>query len=99
MFAAGKAIKWAAIVALGELWTFHVLVVPGTPLVTKGPYRFLRHPNYVGIIGEIVGIALMMGAPLTGVLSLVGFGLVLRRRIDVEERALGLWTRRTTSCE
>jgi methyltransferase len=88
VFLAAKAIKWAAIVSLADRWTFHVLVLPGAPLVTGGPYRFMRHPNYVGVLGEIVGAALMMGAPVTGVLSLVGFGLLLRRRIDVEERAL-----------
>lgn len=94
VFVAGKAIKWAAILSLGELWTFHVLVLPGTPLVSTGPYRLLRHPNYVGILGEIAGTALMMGAPVTGMLSLVGFGWLLRRRIAVEERALGLSSRR-----
>ena len=89
VFAAGKAIKWAAILSLGGLWSFRVLVVPGTPLVTSGPYRLFRHPNYIGLIGEILGTALMMGAPVAGGLSLVGFGLLLRRRIAVEERALG----------
>jgi methyltransferase len=88
VFLAAKGIKWAAIVSLSDRWTFHVLVLPGAPLVTGGPYRFMRHPNYVGVLGEIVGTALMMGAPVTGVLSLVGFGLLLRRRIAVEERAL-----------
>jgi methyltransferase len=90
VFAAGKAIKWAAILTLGPLWTFHVLVVPGVPLVTNGPYRFFRHPNYLGLLGEILGVALMMGAPITGLLSFAAFGFLLVRRIGVEERALGV---------
>jgi methyltransferase len=90
VFLAGKLVKWWAILALGPFWSFRVLVVPGAPLVTAGPYRFLRHPNYVGVVAEIVGTALMMAAPISGLLALVGFGLLLRARIAVEERALGL---------
>src|SRR4051812_34192922 len=54
LFAAAKALKWAAILALGPAWTFRVIVVPGSHLVVGGPYRYLRHPNYVGVVGEIV---------------------------------------------
>src|SRR5262245_30420538 len=48
-FILAKGIKWWAILTLGPAWTFRVIVVPGTPLVGRGPYRFLRHPNYVGV--------------------------------------------------
>lgn len=88
VFLAGKLLKWWAIVSLGRLWTFHVLVLPGTPLVTTGPYRFLRHPNYLGLLGEIAGVALMMRAPITGVVSAIAFGALLIARIRVEERLL-----------
>src|SRR5262245_41829446 len=47
VFSAAKALKWWAIVSLGPSWTFRVIVVPGAPLVVRGPYRWLRHPNYV----------------------------------------------------
>ena len=57
IFTAAKIIKWSAILALGRFWTFRVIVVPGDRLVGSGPYRFLRHPNYVGVIGELVGAA------------------------------------------
>jgi methyltransferase len=89
VFAAAKAIKYWAIAALGPRWTFRVLVPPGAPLVTRGPYAWLRHPNYVGVIGELVGFALLVGAFVTGAVSVVGFAFLLRRRIWVEERALG----------
>jgi len=90
LFVAGKAIKYAAITALGRRWTFRVLTLPGAPLVSHGVYRVLRHPNYVGVAGEVLGSALWMRAPITGTLFAVTFGLILFRRIQIEERALGL---------
>jgi methyltransferase len=87
---AGKALKVWAIASLGTRWTYRVLVIPSAPLVTRGPYRFLRHPNYVGVVGELVGMALLVQAPVTGVLSVIGFGYLLNLRIRTEEQALGL---------
>ena len=87
-FFAAKAIKWWAILTLGRAWTFRVIVVPGAPLVRRGPYRFLRHPNYVGVAGELVGVALAAGASVSGPIAIVLFGTLLKRRIAVEERAL-----------
>lgn len=88
VFTAAKVIKWSAIVAIGRCWTFRVIVVPGDPLVTSGPYRYLRHPNYVGVIGELVGAALMTRAWVTGPIAVIVFGALLCKRIAVEERAL-----------
>ena len=88
VFAVGKAIKIWAIATLGERWTYKVLVLPGVPLVTGGPYRFVKHPNYVGVVGELAGMALMTGARVSGPLGLVFFSWLLIRRIQVEERAL-----------
>jgi methyltransferase len=88
VFAAAKAIKYWAIATLGDRWTFKVLVLPGHPLVTAGPYRLLRHPNYAGVVGELVGAALMAYAPLAGAASVLVFGVLLLARIRVEERAL-----------
>ena len=87
IFAIGKVIKLWAITTLGERWTYKVLVLPGVPLVTGGPYRFVRHPNYVGVIGELIGMALMTGARVTGPLGLAFFSWLLLRRIQAEERA------------
>lgn len=88
-FGASKALKLWAISTLGVRWTFRVLVPPGAPLVERGPYAWLRHPNYVAVLGELAGVALLVWAPVTGVAALVGFGLLIRRRVAVEDRALG----------
>ena len=89
IFVAAKILKLWAITALGPRWSYRVLVLPGLPLVSTGPYAYLRHPNYVAVFGEIVGFALMVGARLLGVVSLIVFALLVRRRIAVEEKALG----------
>lgn len=90
VLAASKALKFWAIASLGPNWSFRVLVRPGTRLVTSGPYRYLRHPNYLAIVGELLGMALIARAPIAGALSLVAFGFLMHKRIAVEERALGL---------
>lgn len=90
IFVLGKLIKYAAMATLGSRWSFRVLVVPGAPLVSHGIYRALRHPNYVGVIGEVIGCAVWMQAPITGTLFAVTFGSILLWRIRIEERALGL---------
>ena len=70
-----------------------MLVPPDAALVTTGPYRYLRHPNYVGVAGELVGAAFMAYAPVTGVLAVFGFGALMLARIQVEERALDVCAR------
>lgn len=88
IFVLGKAIKVWAIAALGERWTYKVLILPGAPLVADGPYRFIRHPNYVGVVGELIGMALITGARVTGPLGVLFFSWLLLRRIRAEDRAL-----------
>ena len=88
IFVAAKTLKYWAVATLGPLWSFRVLVVDGAPLVSHGPYAWMRHPNYLGVMGELAGFALLAGAALAGVLSIVVFALLLRRRIAVEEAAL-----------
>ena len=88
LFVVAKILKVWAIYSLGASWTFRVIVLPGVPLVASGPYRWLRHPNYVAVAGELVGVALMSGARVAGPLGTILFGLLMLRRISVEERAL-----------
>ena len=89
LFGLAKALKLWAISSLGSRWSFRVLVLPGAPLINSGPYRFLSHPNYVAVAGEIASVALIVWAPITGALATIGFGVLLIKRIRVEDRALG----------
>jgi methyltransferase len=88
LFAASKALKYWAIGSLGTRWTFRVFIVPGRPLVATGPYRYLEHPNYVGVAGELVGAAMMCGAPIAGIVGSVAFGAALWRRVQFESAVL-----------
>ncbi len=89
LFGFAKALKVWAISSLGLRWSYRVLILPGAPLVTTGPYRFLSHPNYLAVVGELVSVAMIVAAPITGVLATLGFGVLMRARIRVEDRALG----------
>jgi methyltransferase len=90
LFVLAKALKFWAIASLGELWTYKVHVVPGAALVTGGPYRLMRHPNYVAVMGELAAVAIVTGARVAGPVGVIGFGLLLWRRVRAEEQALGL---------
>lgn len=89
VFGLAKALKAWAIATLGSRWSFRVLVPPGEPPIVAGPYRVLDHPNYVAVVGEILGAALIVGAPISGAVSVVGFGWLMWRRVQIEDRALG----------
>lgn len=89
LFGLAKALKVWAIGSLGSRWSYRVLILPGVPLVTSGPYRFISHPNYLSVIGELVSVAMVVAAPITGLVAVFGFGLLMRARIRVEDRALG----------
>jgi methyltransferase len=88
LFAASKALKYWAIGALKERWTFRVLVLPGVPLVTSGPYRYVAHPNFLAVVGELAGTAMMCGAPITGTSGVLLYSGVLWARARYEERAI-----------
>ena len=89
LFGFAKALKIWAMSSLGTRWSYRVLVVPGEPLVTAGPYRFIAHPNYLAVAGEIASVAAIVWAPLAGVLATIGFGWLMIARIRIEDRALG----------
>jgi methyltransferase len=88
LFVASKALKYWAIRTLGERWTFRVIVQPGRPLIRTGPYRFVDHPNYIGVVGELVGAAMMLGARVFGPIMTIVFGIALWARLRFESRIL-----------
>jgi methyltransferase len=74
--------------ALGSRWTTRIIVVPGAPLVQSGPYRIIRHPNYLIVAGEILVLPLAFGLPLFAVVFSVLNALVLWVRVQSEDAAL-----------
>jgi methyltransferase len=83
-----QALRYAAIRALGDRWNVRILVVPGTPLVQGGPYRFVRHPNYVAVAIELVAAPMVFGAWRTALAISALNAIALRIRIRAEDQAL-----------
>jgi methyltransferase len=73
---------------LGARWTTRIIVLPNAPLVTAGPYRYLRHPNYAVVAGEIAILPLMLGLPWIAVIFTMLNATILFIRIRAEDRAL-----------
>jgi methyltransferase len=82
------ALRYWAITALGRRWMTKVVVIPGLEPVTSGPYRWLRHPNYLAVVLEVAALPLVHTAWITAVVWSTANALVLRARIAVEEAAL-----------
>lgn len=83
-----QALRWWCITTLGSRWNTRVIVVPGLPLVSSGPYRRLRHPNYVAVVAEGVALPLVHTAWVTALVFTVLNALLLRVRIASENAAL-----------
>ena len=77
------------IASLGPHWTTRVVTVAGTPLVRRGPYRFLRHPNYLIVAAEIAILPLAFGAVAIAVTFTALNAAIMAWRIGIEDRALG----------
>ena len=82
------AIRFWVIRTLGGRWTTRIICHPGRPVVVAGPYRFLRHPNYVAVVVEIFALPMVHSAWLTAVVFSVANLVLLARRIRIEEEAL-----------
>ena len=85
---AALTLRWWTLATLGDRWTTRVLVIPGEELVTTGPYRWLRHPNYLAVVLEIAAIPMVHFAWLTATIFSFANLALLSERIGVEERAL-----------
>jgi len=83
-----QALRVWAITSLGERWTTRIIVLPGAPLVRRGPYRFLPHPNYMVVAGEIAALPLTFGLGLYAAAFSLANAAVLAIRLRAETRAL-----------
>lgn len=86
---AAQGLRWWCITTLGRQWNTRVIVVPGLDLVSRGPYRWLPHPNYVAVVAEGLALPLVHTAWVTAVVFTVLNAALLRVRIRTEDAALG----------
>ncbi|MFC0622884.1 isoprenylcysteine carboxyl methyltransferase family protein [Kribbella deserti] len=85
---ASQALRWWCIATLGRQWNTRVIVVPGLSLVAKGPYQWMRHPNYVAVVAEGAALPLVHNAWITAIVFTVLNIPLLAVRIRTEEAAL-----------
>jgi methyltransferase len=90
LFACLQPLRFWVMATLGRYWTTRVITVPGAPLVSTGPYRFLRHPNYAIVVGEIALLPLAFGQLRTAIWFSAANLAILGWRIHSENRALAV---------
>jgi len=84
-------LRYWVIFTLGPRWNTRIIVFPEANPVTSGPFRFVRHPNYLAVTIELVAVPLIGGAWVTAIVFSLGNAILLMVRIPAEERALGRW--------
>ncbi len=85
---AGQILRYLSMQALEWRWTLPIMTVPGMPIVTSGLYRYLRHPNWLGVILEIAFLPLIHSAYVTAIAFSLANAWLMSKRIQTEERAL-----------
>jgi methyltransferase len=85
-----QAARIWVLLTLGRYWTTRIITLPGAPLVTRGPYRFLRHPNYAVVTGEIAVLPLAFHEPLVALIFTALNLALLAWRVRVENQALAV---------
>ena len=89
LFAGSQVLRYWSIRSLGRNWNTRIFVVPGATMIRRGPYRYLPHPNYLAVAGELFTVPMLFGAWMTAVLATAANGaLLLGVRIPQEEEAL-----------
>ncbi|OBI85550.1 isoprenylcysteine carboxyl methyltransferase family protein [Mycobacterium asiaticum] len=84
-----QGLRWWCITSLGKRWNTRVIVLPHEPLVVRGPYRYLHHPNYVAVVIEGIALPLVHTAWLTALCFTVANAALLSVRLRVENSVLG----------
>ena len=90
--ALAQGLRYWSIWSLGDRWNVRVIVVPGDPVITRGPYRLVRHPNYAAVAIEGVALPMIHTAWLTALCFTLANAVLLAVRITCEERALARYT-------
>ncbi|WP_419884191.1 isoprenylcysteine carboxyl methyltransferase family protein [Peribacillus sp. B-H-3] len=88
LFFAAQAGRIWALSSLGKFWNTKIIVLPNARVVAKGPYKWMKHPNYVIVAAEIIVISLLFNAYLTAIVFTVLNYFMMRVRIPLEEKAL-----------
>jgi len=88
IFLAANVVRWWVIRTLGEHWNVEVMDSTGMGVITTGPFRYVRHPNYAAVFVEMLVLPLIHSAWITASLGSAAHVLVLSRRINTEERVL-----------
>lgn len=88
LFAFATLLRWWVIRTLGVHWNTEVVDSATLGVVSGGPFRWIRHPNYLGVFVELISLPLIHTAWITAVFAAVGNGFVLRNRLRIEERVL-----------
>jgi len=88
LLVAAMVLRYWVIATLRDRWTTRIICLPGSPLIASGPYRYLKHPNYLAVVVETFALPMVHTAWLTATLFSLCNALVLRARIRVEDRAL-----------
>lgn len=87
--ALSQALRWWCVTTLGRRWNTRVIILPKAPLVRRGPYQWLHHPNYVAVVAEGLALPLVHTAWLTAAAFTLANAVLLNVRITVENSALG----------
>jgi methyltransferase len=88
IFLAANVVRWWVIRTLGEHWNVQVVDSTRLGVVTSGPFRFVRHPNYAAVFAEMIALPLIHTAWITAVVGTVAHAIVLKMRLSTEERVL-----------
>ena len=88
LFIVLQIMRFWVLLTLGRRWTIRIIVLPGERLITRGPYRYLHHPNYAVVTGEIAVVPLALGLPIYALVFSILNAIVLAIRIPAENAAL-----------
>lgn len=89
-FILAQALRYWTMLSLGKFWNVRIWIVPNFSRVTRGPYRYFSHPNYLAVLIELICLPLMVECWITALSTSLGFLFFLSKRIPAEEKALSL---------